>query len=252
MPYQRILPALLLDGGGLYKTVRFKSPKYIGDPINTVKIFNAKFADELCILDIGASAKNRINYDLIGDIVSEAFMPITYGGGIKTLSDVESLFSLGVDKVAISGAAFVNPNLVKEAVNIYGTQSIITVIDYKKTFFKGYKVYVNRGNTNTSFDPIAYCLLMQDLGVGEIILQSIDRDGTFTGYDLALLSKASSILNIPITALGGASSYNDINELFNINVSGAAAGSLFSFARNNRDSVLINYPQESDIPRLKI
>lgn len=250
MVFNRVIPSLLLNGNGLYKTVKFKKPKYIGDPINAVRIFNEKNADELVIFDISASEKGAINLAVVEDIVSEAFMPITYGGGINKLEDIESLFKIGVDKISINSAIHLNPQFIEKAVDIYGSQSIVATIDYKKKIFSGDKVYIKGGTLNTKKDPIDYCKYAEDLGVGEIILQSIDLDGTFNGYDCSLVEKVLDSIAIPLTVLGGAGTYNDIIEILDKNVSGAAAGSLFVF-KGTRDSILINYPSDEEIPREK-
>lgn len=247
----RVIPVLLLQEGGLVKGQQFKNHKYVGDPINAVKIFNEKEVDELVFLDISATKLNREpDFDAIADIAGEAFMPFAYGGGIKIVAQVERLFSIGVEKAIINTAAFFNPEMVKEAVKVSGSQSIVVSIDVKKSLIGGYEVYVNNGKTNTRLDPIIYAKKIQDLGVGELIVSSIDREGTGKGYDTELLGMLSKAVNIPVVGLGGAGCLQDLAYAKNqTEVSGLAAGDLFVFHGKHK-AVLITYPKYSNLEKL--
>ncbi|PSL06320.1 AglZ/HisF2 family acetamidino modification protein [Cecembia rubra] len=237
----RVIPVLLLRDGGLVKTIKFKKERYLGDPINAVKIFNQKEADELVLLDIGArKSGNGPNIEEIREIVSEAFMPIGYGGGISTISHIESLFKVGVEKVILNTAAFENGKLIEQASKIFGSQSIVVSIDVKRDLWGKQKIYTNSGSKKQTVDFVSAIKSLQDLGCGEIIINSIDRDGTMEGYDLELIKKATSVLDIPVVALGGAGSIKDLSEAVNIGASGVAAGSLFVFQGVHR-AVLISY-----------
>jgi len=240
----RIIPCLLLINNALYKTVNFKDPKYIGDPLNAVKIFNEKKVDELIILDIYASRDNREpNYSLIKRIANESRMPICFGGGIKNIDQVIKIVSLGVEKVGIGSAIFENPDLIKQAKNKIGSQSIVAVMDIKKNkFFGDKKVYINNGKINTKMAPSEFAKYVTDLGVGEILINSIDKDGTLKNYDIDLGIDIKNSTNIPFTMLGGAGSLEDIKNLINeIGILGCAAGSIFVLKGKYR-AVLIQYP----------
>ena len=247
----RVIPVLLLEDGGLVKGVKFRNHKYVGDPINAVKIFNEKEVDELVFLDISATNENREpDYLLISDIASEAFMPFGYGGGISNVSQIEKLFSLGVEKVILNSSANSNPSLITEAVLVSGSQSVVVSIDVKKSFFGNYEVYTNNGKKRTNQDPIAYAKKMQDLGAGELIVNSIDREGTATGYDISLLKKISDAVVIPVVALGGAGNLQDLADVINQTaISGLAAGDLFVFHGKHK-AVLITYPKYSELENL--
>ena len=247
----RVIPVLLLQEGSLVKGQQFKNHKYVGDPINAVKIFNEKEVDELVFLDISASDENREpDFDLIADIASEAFMPFAYGGGVKTVGQVERLFSIGLEKAIINTAAFLNSYMVKEAVKVAGSQSIVVSMDVKKSLFGSYEVYVNNGKTKTKLDPVTFAKQMQDFGVGELIVSSIDREGTGKGYDIKLLEMVSKSVNIPVVGLGGAGCLQDLADAKNqTDVSGLAAGDLFVFHGKHK-AVLITYPKYSDLEKL--
>jgi len=247
----RVIPVLLLQQGGLVKGQQFKNHKYVGDPINAVKIFNEKEVDELIFLDISATSENREpDYDLIADIASEAFMPFGYGGGITSVHQIEKLFSIGVEKVIINTSAFNNPNLITEAARISGSQSIVVSIDVKKSLFGSYEVFVNNAQIKTKYDPVVYAKKMQNLGAGELILSSIDREGTAKGYDLNLIDKIADSVNIPVVALGGAGSLQDLADAKNqTSVSGLAAGNMFVFHGKHK-AVLITYPKYSELEKL--
>ena len=242
----RIIPCLLIHKGGLVKTQGFKSPKYVGDPINAVKIFNEKEADELVVLDIDATVNGvEPNYALIAKLAAECRMPLCYGGGITTAAQAARIIDLGVEKIAVSAAAVASPALLTEISNAIGRQSVVAVIDVRKKsglFAKGYDVCTHNAKTIHKQDPVALAMLLQGAGAGEIVLNSVDLDGEMTGYDLALAKQMRMALKVPLTVLGGAGSLDDIGSLVRAcGVVGAAAGSLFVFKGRYR-AVLINYP----------
>ena len=242
----RIIPCLLVHKGGLVKTQGFKSPKYVGDPINAVKIFNEKEADELMVLDIDASVNGvEPNYALIAKLAAECRMPLCYGGGITTAEQASRIIDLGVEKISISAAAVADPELLTRISAAVGRQSVVAVIDVRKKsgmFAKGYEVCTHNGKTAHKVDPIALATDLQKAGAGEIVINSIDRDGEMKGYDLALAQQVRDALRVPLTVLGGAGSLDDMGELIRrCGVVGAAAGSLFVFKGQYR-AVLINYP----------
>lgn len=242
----RIIPCLLVHKGGLVKTQGFKSPKYVGDPINAVKIFNEKEADELTVLDIDAST-NRVepNYALIAKLAAECRMPLCYGGGITTAEQASRIIDLGVEKISISAAAVTNPEFLTRIAGAIGRQSVVAVIDVRKKsgmFAKGYEVCTHNGSVVHKIDPIALATSLQEAGAGEIVINSIDRDGEMKGYDLSLARQVRDAVRVPLTVLGGAGSLDDMGELIrSCGVVGAAAGSLFVFKGQYR-AVLINYP----------
>lgn len=242
----RIIPCLLIHQGGLVKTQAFKDPKYVGDPINAVKIFNEKEADELIVVDIDASAKGtEPDYALIAKLAAECRMPLCYGGGITSASQAARIIDLGVEKVSLSAAAVSNPNLLTETAKAVGRQSVVAVLDIKKKtglFSSGHEVFTHNGSKAHKGDPVTWAKRLQDAGAGEIVLNSIDRDGLMKGYDLDLAEQVRRAINVPLTVLGGAGSLDDMGGLFQrCGVVGAAAGSLFVFKGKYR-AVLINYP----------
>lgn len=240
----RITPCLLVHNNGLVKTIGFKSPKYVGDPINAVKIFNEKESDELIVLDIDATVNNaEPNYALIAKLATECRMPLCYGGGVRTLEQAKRIISLGVEKVAISSAAIENPNLISQVAGEIGRQSVVVVLDVKKRLLsKGSDVWTHNGKKNTKRSAIEVAVQVEELGAGEIVLNSIDNDGQMKGYDIPLAQLLRQAVKIPITVLGGAGSLKDIADLISAcGVIGAAAGSLFVFKGSYR-AVLINYP----------
>jgi cyclase len=242
----RVIPILLLKDKGLVKTVNFKNPTYIGDPINALRIFNDKETDELVILDIEASKQNRkIDFEFIRDIVSEAFMPIGYGGGIQSLSDVQNLFSIGVEKVILNTAITQKRELIRELVNNYGSQSIVASIDYKTGLFYSNRPHFRSGTQSIKTGLLDFLKEVEDLGVGEIILQSIDREGTMKGYDLETISQATKSIQIPLVASGGAGNLNDVKMVIKAGASAAAAGSIFVYNGPHK-AVLISYSNKLD------
>jgi len=246
----RIIPTLLLKNRGFYKGIKFKNHKYVGDPINTIKIFNEKEVDELVIFDIIASKENKeIDFDYLKEVVSEAFMPIGYGGGVKSVNDAKRLFAIGIEKVILNTSAILNPDLVKELVDIFGSQSVVFSLDVKKTFFGGKKVFIKSGTKNTKLNPLDVALLMEQLGVGEIILNDIDKDGTFSGYNLEMIREISSKLSIPLIASGGASKIEDFKLAIKAGAHACAAGSMFVYHMPHR-AVVISYPKYEEIKKL--
>ena len=244
----RFIPTLLLKGSGLYKTVKFKNETYIGDPINAVRVFNDKAVDELILLDIDANRRCAgPNFELIADIASEAFIPLCYGGGITSLDQIERLFKLGIEKVAINSAAVGPLELISQASKIFGNQSIGVGIDVKKSLFGGLERYVRSASVNTKEDPVQIAKRAEQAGAGELMVYSVDRDGTMQGYDIALTRRVSQAVQIPVIACGGAGSLADMIQVINEgHAASAAAGSLFVFQGKHR-AVLITYPEEAAI-----
>lgn len=243
----RIIPSLLLHENGLVKTVNFKAPKYVGDPINAVKIFNEKQVDELVFFDIDATVLNREpDYSLIEKLANQSRMPLCYGGGVKTVKQAQKIFSLGIEKIALSSAVIQNPNIVTQIAERVGSQSVIVVLDVKKKLFGGYEVYTHNGKKATGINPIKFAQELESLGAGELVINSIDQDGIMKGYDLNLIEKVVENITIPVTVLGGAGSLKDIETVIEKNgVIGVAAGSLFVF-RGPYKAVLINYPNQKE------
>ena len=247
---ERIMPCLLMEDAGLVKTIKFSNPRYIGDPINAINIFNEKDVDEMIIVDIKATATGHIDFDLLEELASEAFMPLTYGGGIKTIEDIKRILKSGFEKVVINYSFFENKNLIQEASALFGSQSISVGIDVKKNLFGKYKVFRLNGKEKTGLDPINAAIMAQESGAGEIFLNNIDKDGTMSGYDINLVDKIANAVEIPVVACGGAGSIKDIAELFNkTKVSGAAVGSLFIYFGKHK-AVLINVPSEEEFRKV--
>ena len=251
MKIKRIIPCLLLRNKGLVKTVRFKESTYVGDPINTVKIFNEKEVDEIFFLDIDATkTKKEPPYELIQNIASECFMPFAYGGGIQSIQQIDKIIKSGAEKIIINSQAFLQKNFVKEAVIQYGSSTIAVSIDVKKEFLKGNIVYITGGTRSTGKNPVEYAREMEDQGAGEILINSIDRDGVMEGYDIELIKSISQSIKIPLIACGGAGKLNDFRlAVKEGGASAAAAGSFFVF-HGKRRAVLITYPAYSEISTL--
>lgn len=248
----RIIPSLLVQNGGLVKTTNFSDPKYVGDPLNAVRIFNEKQVDELIFVDIDATVSGREpDYGLIANLAAECRMPLCYGGGVKTVDQIERIVSLGVEKVGLGSAAAYEPSLIVQAAQRVGSQSIVAVMDVKKVgLFGRHEVFTHCGTRKVGRNPVEMACQFADLGAGEILLNSIDRDGTMSGYDLALVDSIRSAVRLPMTILGGAGSLDDMRSLVDrYGVIGAAAGSLFVFKGKYR-AVLIQYPQSSEKDQL--
>ena len=248
----RIIPCLLVRDKGLVKTIGFTDSKYVGDPINAVKIFNEKEVDELIVLDIDATVRNqKPDYRMIGNLAAESRMPLCYGGGIKTVEQAKIIIGLGVEKIAISSAAIESPSLISQIAEEIGNQSVVAVMDVRtRRRGSGYEVLTHNGRVNTGQSPAEIAMVFEKSGAGEIVINSIDNDGRMKGYDLTLASQVREVVNLPITVLGGAGSLKDIGELIqNFGIIGAAAGSLFVFKGAYR-AVLINYPAADERDRL--
>lgn len=245
----RIIPVLLLNKGGLYKTIKYNKAKYVGDPINTVKIFNEKEADELILLDYLASKeKRKIDHTKIAEIAGEAFMPMGYGGGIQNFDDAINVFDDGFEKVVLNSVLFNNLKLVTAISDVYGAQAIVGSIDVKKNFLGKYKVYSHSGTTNTGQDPVVWAKILEDNGVGEIMITSIEQDGTWEGYDLELIKKVSEAVNVPLIACGGAGRIDDFKSAVFAGASAVAAASMFVYQKKGM-GVLVSFPSDLKIPR---
>jgi cyclase len=246
MKRTRVIPVLLLSGDGLYKTIKFSQPTYIGDPINAVKIFNDKEVDELLLLDIGAYKERNPQFQLLKEIAGEAFMPMAYGGGISNLEHVREIINSGFEKVVIGSQAFSNTALVKDSSKLLGSQSVVVCVDHAKNMFGKQRVFIERGTRNTNMNPVEYAKKMEDHGAGEIILQSIDKDGTFKSYDFETLSLVAEAVRIPVVVCGGAAGLIDFKKAVNSGASAVAAGSLFVYHSSSK-GILINYPSQHDL-----
>jgi cyclase len=244
----RVIPILLLKGDLLYKSVQFKDHKYVGDPRIAVKIFNDKGCDELVLLDITATNEGRQpNFQLIEEIASEAFMPVAYGGGVRTQEDFKRIIHLGVEKVVLCSHAVGNPDFIKEAARVHGSQAVVVCIDVKRNWMGKAQVRTHAGTKDASIGVAAFAQQMAAAGAGELIINSIDRDGTFKGYDLPLVESVASCVSVPIIASGGAGSLDHVVEVIRKGgASAAAAGSIFVFQGPHR-AVLITFPQESKL-----
>jgi cyclase len=242
----RIIPCLLIHKGGLVKTQSFKDPKYVGDPINAVRIFNEKEADELMVLDIDATVNKVVpDFGLIAKLAAECRMPLCYGGGVTTAQQAARIVDMGVEKVAVSAAAIANPSLLTDMAAAVGRQSVVAVLDVRKRtglFAKGFEVCTHNAKTSHKLDPITCAKQLQDAGAGEIVINSVDRDGLMQGYDLDMAAQFKNVLRVPMTILGGAGTLEHLSELIGkVGIVGVAAGSLFVFKGKYR-AVLINYP----------
>lgn len=244
----RIIPILLLKDEALVKSIGFKKFNYIGDPINAVRIFNDLRADELVFLDIEASKENRlISLDFVRDVGEEANMPFAVGGGIKTIEDIRAIINAGAEKVIINTAAIKNPDFIREAADYFGSSTIVVCIDIKKKLFKGNQTWTMNGSIASGMTPVETAKKMESLGAGEIIVQSIDKDGTMSGYDIELIKSISEAVTIPVIALGGASSISDLKNVREQGFASAmAAGSMFVY-QGSKKGVLINYPDKSEL-----
>jgi cyclase len=235
----------LLRGHGLVKTRKFKDPVYVGDPVNAVRIFSEKEVDELVILDIDASREGREpDYELVAEIAGECFMPVAYGGGVRSLAQARKLIRAGIEKVVVNSAAVESQGFIREIADVFGSQAVVGAIDAKKTLLGGHRVFVRSGTKDTGLKPEDHALVLEQAGVGEIFLNSIDSDGQMTGFDLSLIKKVSAKVNVPVVACGGAGSVADLRQaLVEGGASAVSAGSLFVFHGKHR-AVLINYPAE--------
>lgn len=246
----RVIPSLLLRGAGLVKTTRFKNPKYVGDPINAIRIFNDKEVDELVLLDITATRENRgPAFSVIEEVASECFMPLAYGGGIRTVEEARRIFKLGVEKVVFNTTAWREPQILTDASREFGAQAIVASVDVRRKLFGRYEVFVDGGTRGTGIDAVDYARRMESAGAGEILLNSIDRDGMMKGYELELLSRVTSAVGIPVIASGGAGSVEDFGLAIRQGGAAAvAAGAMFVFHGPHR-AVLITYPGRDELER---
>jgi len=239
-----------MRNGGLVKTVRFKDAKYVGDPINAVRIFNEKEVDELVFLDIGATPSDTgPNFDLLADIASEAFMPFSYGGGITNVEQVKRLYTLGVEKVILNSVTAGNPGFVQGAASIAGSSGVVVSIDVRRNWLGKYSVYARGGRENLKRDPVVHACEMERLGAGEILLNAIDRDGVMGGYDLDLIRRVAEAVSVPVVAAGGAGELRHFREAVEYGASAVAAGSMFVFHGKHR-AVLITYPDYEELEKL--
>ena len=247
----RIIPCLLLSGNGLVKTTKFKNPKYVGDPINAIRIFNQKEVDELMILDIKATVENRgPDFSLIEQLASECFMPLCYGGGIRDMNDVKKLFNIGIEKVALQTALESNPDLIKEVAYYYGQQAVVASVDLKKNWLGKLMLYSIIGKVNNkSMNWKEYIVFISKQGAGELLLNSVDRDGVMNGMDIELISEASRLVDIPIVAIGGVGALHHIKAATDAGASAVAVGSYFVFQGPHK-AVLITYPKYNEIQEL--
>lgn len=250
MIQNRVIPCLLLKGDGLIKTETFKNPKYVGDPINAVKIFNTKEVDELIFLDIMATKlSNAPNYEMIEKIASECFMPFCCGGGIHSIEEAKRILNIGAEKVSINASAFRDPEFIRELSKQVGSQSVVISMDVKRNRLGRYEIFDYRVNKPFSSNPAAYAREMEKLGAGEILLNSVDRDGTRSGYDLKLVKMIADQVTIPVIACGGAGVLSHFKQAVAAGASAVAAGSMFVFFGKHK-AVLINYPEYNEIASL--
>lgn len=247
----RVIPCLLLQNAGLVKTVKFTDPTYIGDPINAVKIFNDKEVDELIFLDINATKDTRQPLlKVIEEIANECFMPFCYGGGVRDIETIKKLFRLGAEKVSINSYAIEHPDFIRKAADMFGSQSIVVSIDVRKMFWGKHEVFTHSGTRKANLNPVAFAVNMENMGAGELLINSIDRDGTMQGYDLALLQRITEAVNIPVIACGGAGTLDHLAEAVNTGgASAVAAGSMFVYYGKHK-AVLINYPERKKLEQL--
>lgn len=247
----RVIPVLLLKGQGLVKSVAFKNHRYIGDPINAVKIFNDLKADELVFLDILASKEKRtVSLDFVKNVGEEANMPFAVGGGINTLQSIQDIIGAGAEKVIINTYAAKNPEFIRLASNTFGSSTVVVCMDVKKKILGKEQTWILNGTESTGYSPVEFAQMMEEKGAGEIIIQSIERDGTMKGYDIELIRKISESVTIPVIALGGAGNLNDLRDAYkNGYANGLAAGSIFVY-HGARNGVLINYPEKTKIKDL--
>ena len=246
----RVIPTLLLKNGGLVKTLKFKTPKYVGDPINAIRIFNEKEVDELIVLDIEASRLNKEpNYTLIEQFASECFMPLSYGGGIKTIEQAKRLFSLGIEKISIQNEAYINIDFINELASKFGNQSIVISIDIKKNWRGKYFLYSSKTKKIIKIEWSNFLKSIVKAGAGEVVINSVDRDGTLSGMEIELIQKVCNAVDVPIIASGGVSSLEDIKSAVDVGASAVAAGAFFVFT-GPHNAVLITYPNYTDLERL--
>jgi imidazole glycerol-phosphate synthase subunit HisF len=247
----RVIPCLLLRGESLVKTVKFEKYTYIGDPINTVRIFNELEVDELCFLDITATReKRKPNFKLLENIANECFMPLSYGGGLSNFEDISKIFSIGFEKVVINSASYLDRDLISKVVEVYGSQAVVASIDYKKNFFGQFHVYSESGSKKQNIKPQDWALEMQKRGVGEILLTCIDQDGTWAGYDLKTVSEVAKSVSVPLIASGGAGNLDHLKEVVkSAGASAVAVGSMVVYQKKDM-GVLVNFPNKKKLKEI--
>jgi cyclase len=248
--FNRVIPCLLLQEGGLVKTSRFRRPRYVGDPINAIRIFNDKYVDELVLLDIDAARRgNDPDYDLVARIAGECFMPLCYGGGIRSLSQARRIVASGVEKIAVNSAGIDHPRLIAELSQELGASSVVAAIDVKRDLLGRERVFHPGRRRLTALDPVQHARALVALGAGEVFLNNVDRDGQYSGFDLDLIARLSAAVSVPVIACGGASTLEDMRDAVAAGASAAAAGSIFVFYGPHR-AVLINYPDYPSVRKL--
>lgn len=248
--FNRVIPCLLLQDGGLVKTTKFGRPRYVGDPINAIRIFNEKYVDELVFLDITASRRGaEPDYDLIARIAGECFMPLCYGGGIRTLEQARRIVAAGVEKIAVNSMAIDRPQLLTELSQELGGSSVVAAIDVKRDLFGRERIYHPGQRRLTRLDPVQHAKAVVAAGAGEVFINNVDRDGQYSGFDTGLIARVSAAVNVPVIACGGASNLDDMRAAVEAGASAAAAGSIFVFYGPHR-AVLINYPDYASVRRL--
>jgi len=247
----RVMPCLLIKDGRLVKTVHFKKPSYVGDPVNAIKIYNEKEVDELILLDISATIESRPPpFQLLSEVVDECFMPLTYGGGVRCLEQIRELFALGIEKVSINSYAVENPSFIQSASELFGSQSIVVSMDVKKTLLGKYTLYTNSGKKATGIDPVGFAKQMGNAGAGELLLYSMDRDGTMKGFDINLIRKVTDAVTIPVIACGGAGKVNDLGTVVSQGgASAVAMGSMVVYQKKDM-GVLVNFPSKEELQRV--
>ncbi len=247
----RIIPCLLLINESLVKTTKFDNPLYVGDPINTVRIFNELEVDELCFLDIRASVENREpNYKILAQIADECFMPLAYGGGVRSLESTSKILSIGFEKVVINTAAHNQQGIIRQIAMHLGSQAVVASIDVKKNTWGKHVVYINDGRTRVETDPVEWAKELEAEGAGEILLTSIDREGTWSGYDIELTKKITDAISIPVIANGGAGKPEHIGEVIKrAGASAAGLGSMIVYQKKGM-GVLINFPDKAEMDKI--
>lgn len=247
----RVIPILLLKNHGLVKSVKFRNPRYIGDPINAVRLFNDLGADELAFLDIDASNEKRsISIDFVRCVGDEANMPFSVGGGIRSTREIKQIIGAGAEKIILNTIAAENPEFVKEASDEFGSSTVVVSMDIGKNLIRKELVYILSGKKSTKYDPVGYAKLMEEKGAGELIVNSIENDGMMSGYDIDLIRRISESVRIPVVALGGAGSNTDFYKAIRVGYASAvAAGSLFVY-HGPRKAVLVNYPEQQQLKDL--
>lgn len=248
--FPRVIPVLLVSDGYLVKPVKFRGGQYVGDPINAVRIFNEKQVDELIICDVDATLTGSgVNYSLIEEIASEAFMPVAYGGGLSSAEEARRVTAIGIEKVVIGAAAHTRPEVITEVSDALGASSTVVCIDARRRFTGGWEAVIQRGTRRTGLSPAEFAQRAQRLGAGELVIQAVDREGTFSGYDLALIETVTSAVSVPVIALGGAGSFEDFPPALAAGASAVAAGSTFVLNGKHR-AVLISYPTPAQVRSL--